>query len=134
MIKQTVIVLGQDRRLKRTTKPVFGEWLYEPKIQRAWFTLRKLYASLKFCKNRLGLVIDERFALPLNPYESYSEPELKALISLDERADQALNLTIGQVEKESHQNIIAWALVAIVSAIVLVVVILALLVASGRLG
>ena len=134
MQKQIALEIGQNRLVRRATKPVFGEWLYDEKNQKAWYLLRKLYSVFKFGKSKLGLVIDERYALPINPFASYSKDELENLTNLNTRAAQALKLAMGQAEKEGHQNIIAWGITAAVSAIVFVVVILALLVASGRMG
>ena len=131
---QTVIVVGQDRRLKKCSKPVFSEWLYDENNQEAWFVLRKLFSVFNFMKKGMSLVIDQRFALPLNPYHNYTPEELTTLTELDKRASQALNVVVGQAEKHSNNKIIALGLIVIVSAIVLLVIILALLVASGRMG
>ena len=131
--KQVVITIGHDRKLKRCSKPIFGEWLFDESDMLAWFTLRKLYPVFTFLKGKMGLVIDSRFALPLNPYHDYNENEITNLTGLDKRADLALNVAMGQAEKQGRQHIIAWGLIAIVSGLVVCVIILALLVASGRM-
>ncbi len=133
MAKQIVIEVGQDRKLKRTTKPGIGEWLYDENNQEAWFTLRKLYSVFGFLKGKMGLVIDKRFALPLNPYGGYKPDEITLLTNLDARADQALNIAIGQAEKQGRHNIVAWGITIAISGFVLVVIILALLIASERI-
>lgn len=131
--KQIVITIGHDRKLKRCTKPIFGEWLFDEKNMVAWFTLRKLYQVFPFMKCKMGLVLDSRFALPLNPYHDYKSEDLTTLTNLDSRADQALSLAMGLAEKQGRQHILAWGMVAIVSGLVVMVVILALLVAAGRI-
>ncbi len=131
--KQVVITIGHDRKLKRCTKPVFGEWLFDEGNMVAWFTLRKLYPVFSFLKGKMGLILDSRYALPLNPYHDYTLEEIKDLTSLDTRADQALNVAMGQAEKEGKQHVFAWGLMAVVAALVFMVVVLALLVASGRI-
>jgi len=134
MPKQEVVEVGADRKIKLTSKPVYGEWLYDEGKQKAWYCLPKLYTRLGLSGGGLGLVVDERFSKPMNPYLDYEKEELAELTNLNKKAAQSLTITMGKAEKEGTQHIIAWGVVAVVSAIVLVVVILALLVASGRMG
>lgn len=134
--KQVVISIGQDRRLKRISKEVFGEWLRDKKIQGAWYILRKLFVPAGFLAGKMCLVIDERFALPLNPYYKYPDEDLTKITELDGegcRADQALDETQDRADKDSNKNILNNGLVVIVAGLVVCVIILALLVASGRI-
>jgi len=131
--KQAVLELSPNRKLKLCNKPVLGEWLVEEKKQKAWHCLPKLYTWFGLVKGGLGLVIDNRFSIPINPYAKYEKEELEALTNLDKKKALSLSLAIGTAEKEGAQNILALGLVAIVSMIVLVVIVLALLVASGRI-
>ncbi len=134
---QLVITVSQSRKLRRTTKPIFGEWLRDKKYPLAWYILRKLFVVCDFKKRVMCLVLDERFALPLSPYEKYPETDLNALTELDGpgcRTDQALDETQSRADKESHNTILVNGLTAIVAGLVVCVIILALLVAKGRIG
>lgn len=132
---QAVLTVGQDRRLRRTAKPVFGEWLRDKKYPLAWHILRKLFTACSFLKGKMCLVIDERFALPINPYESYADEDLVALTELDGkgcRTDQALDEAQNKADKESAAKMLVNGLTAIVAGLVVCVIVLALLVAYGR--
>ena len=64
----------------------------------------------------------------------YTEEEIKALIDLDARASQALNVAAAQAEKENRQNILARTISLVIGAIFLIVMALVILVAAGRIG
>jgi len=132
--KQLVIVAEPDRVLRRTSIPVLGEWLVEKDWIHAWYTLRKLYSVFSFVNKKMGLVIDRRVALPLNPYNSYPDDQLEALTNLDDRCDQAFDVAQNRADKQSRQNVLAWGMTIAISGFVFVIIILSLLVASGRVG
>lgn len=134
--KETALLLTHNRKIKRVVRPLIAnEWLFDKDERHAaWFALRQLYSVLDIFKGKQGLVIDSRLALPLNPYAEIESKTLESLTDIDSRSDQALEETQRIADKEKPQHIIAWGLVAIVSGLVIIVIILALLVASGRMG
>ncbi len=127
------LVATPDRRLIKTNKRQFVEWIYDEKTQQGWFCLRRLFTANKYFKGKTGLVIDSGYAIPLNPYSDYGVAELKELTNLDKRAEQAMMIAEGEAEKENRQNIIARSIVFGISGLVIVVIVLAILVASRRM-
>lgn|SRR3972149_3928089 len=133
-MKIAILMVTADRRIKKSNKTPFVEWIYDESLQQAWFILRRLFAGGKYFKGQVGLVIDNGYSVPLNPYNDYTEEEIKALIDLDARASQALNVAAAQAEKENRQNILARTISLVIGAIFLMVMALVILVAAGRIG
>ena len=133
-MKIAVLEITQDRRIRKKNKNTFVEWIYDENAQVAWFILRRLFAAGKYFKGQVGMVIDNGYSVPLNPYNDYKEEEIKALTDLDARASQALNVAEAHAEKENRQNILARTVALVIGAIFLMVMVLVILVAAGRIG
>src|SRR3972149_6885215 len=133
-MKIAVLEITQDRRIRKKNKNTFVEWIYDENAQVVWFILRRLFAAGKYFKGQEGMVIDNGYSVPLNPYNDYKEEEIKALTDLDARASQALNVAEAQAEKENRQNILARTVALVIGAIFLMVMVLVILVAAGRIG
>ena len=61
-----VLEIKENRQLRERKVKIFGEWLYDQKSFRAWFILRRFLIQLG---NTLGLLIDERYAIPNTPHK-----------------------------------------------------------------
>lgn len=131
---QPVLVIGQDRSITKTRKEIFGQWLRDENNMQAWFIMRQLFTNLRLGKRERGLVLDERFAPPLNPYSHCTKDEFTEITDMDRNTELAFNNTAGQAEKESRQNVMAWGITACLSMFGFTILVLALLVASGRMG
>jgi hypothetical protein len=134
MEKQAVLITGQNRRIKKTNVPLFSDWIFYEKMPGAWHTLRRLYCMFKYFKTDMGLVVDGRSSVPVNPYGIYPEDELKDLTDVDRKVELAFNKTETAAKKQGAQHIMAWGLTATIVGLVFIVIVLALLVASGKLG
>ena len=133
MKKIAVLTITKDRRITKSSKKTFVEWIYDETNQVAWFVLRRLFAANNRFQGKTGLVVDSGYSIPLNPYNDYKEEELKELTDLDKRAEQAMLIAEGEAEKENRQSIIARTISFAIAGLVVVVIILAIMVASGRL-
>lgn len=140
MTDEAVLIIHQNRRIKKTTQPVYGNWLRDVKNWSAWFTYRHYYLWFDQFKNkfggkvRVGLVIDSIYALPLNPYVNREEEEVKKQVDLNRRLVESFEIAAGQAEKEGRRNIMAWGMTLAITGLVFIVIVLALLAASGRLN
>lgn len=132
-MKLSVFVVSQDRRIRKVRKKTFVEWIYDEANQVGWFVLRRLFATNIYFDNKVGLILDSGYAIPLNPYNDYDADELIELTDLDKRSEQAMLIVEGQAEKENRQNTIARSVSLGISGLVFAVVILVILVAVKRI-
>ena len=132
MAKELVLEVKENKLLRRRKVPMMGEWLYDEKSSHAWFTLRKLFAWI--AGGDLGLVLDERYAIPLSPYrkEKYSQDELDERTDRKTRIKQAFNAMKTHATKQGQINVVNWTISLVVAATVFVFIVIALLLASGK--
>lgn len=130
-MKQAILLATEDRRIIKTKIQQFGEWLYDSNRGHAWYTLRRYFSKMPMLGKGVGLALDERFALPLNPYADYTPAELSKLTNVDDRSDEAINLVAARAERDSAQNVVAWSASIIAMSFTLIVVIFGILIAAG---
>lgn len=121
-----------DKTVRRCKKPLMSEWRFDKKEFHAWFTLRMFYTKLRAT---LGLVVDERYAMPLSPYRDdlYTKEELAAHIDRQRRIKQAYHWMKSNAVRQGQINVISWTIAIVVTLSVFVFLVIALLIASGKI-
>jgi len=128
--RQPVLLTREDRKIVPAKVEVFGEWLYDQPGVKAWFTLRRYFARIKSVSLQSTLCLDDRYSLPLNPYAKYSVEELAKATEINEKCDQAFNLTAGLARAQESQNVTSWTISLLASAVVIVFVVAAIMLMS----
>jgi len=131
MLKQEVIKISQNRKLRHSKLPIGDGVVKEEKTIKAWYYLRHFLGL--FGKSTV-LVVDDYFALPINPYTHIEKEELKKLTNVDTMYIRAKEDAGGKAAHEGRMNVLAWGMTTCVIGLVLVVIILAILVAAGRIN
>lgn len=128
MANQKMVIVQEDRRIDAGKKvPIIGEWAWNERLMRAYFTLRELFVRIGSLKGKPGLVVDSRFAVPISPYQKYTDEELQKLTDLAKRRQQAFNFYQHLANRESQQNIIVWVTSICVSSTVFLFIVFAVI-------
>ncbi len=133
MLKQEVIKTSQNRRLRHPKLPIGEGVLTEDKTIKSWYNLRQ-FLSLLGSGKKLVLVIDDYFALAMNPYTHIEKETLLKQTDVDSMYIKAQEDAGGKSQQEGRMNILAWGMTTCVIGLVLVVIVMALLVAAGRIS
>ena len=133
MAKAHVLYITEERRLRKKKISYLGEWLFDGKLQRAWFTLREFFVDFQ---GHNTLPIDERWANPRSPYRSGKYPkekELEQRTNPDKRISQAVEIWKNKADREGRRNIIVWGITICTCGVVSLFCLIIILLVSGRL-
>ncbi|KKN17309.1 hypothetical protein LCGC14_0967180 [marine sediment metagenome] len=131
MAKASVLYITEDRLVRKKRMSYLGEWLFDSNAQRGWFTLRKFFINIK---GRMGVPIDERWAMPVSPYreDKYDEESIRLRTDVTSRISQAIEVWKNMEAKEGRLNVLVWGVTIVVTCSVLVFLVMAVLIASGK--
>lgn len=133
-MKADNVIVKPNREIKHIRPNLLASCLITDDGQRAWHhNLLRYFTKVKMLKNKMSLVLDERFPIPLNPYAVYSDAELNKLTNLEGEGglvDQAASAAIVRANKQGQMRVIAWTTSIIVMCITLILIIFAILVAT----
>ena len=130
--KQPVLRLCEDRKIKKASIPIVGNFLSLEKELRAWFRFGMYYQKIEGIGNKLYLIIYERCALPVSPYELYTPKELKKMTDPDRVAGESLEYTQAHVEKKQRAGFFSDILSISIMGLVFAIIAIAFLVALGK--
>lgn len=130
---QACLILTEDRQILYEKLPIVSSCLVDVKNQKAWHLLHPLlFMSNKF--KRLLLLLDTRHAVPVSPYATLTEAQIKNLTNLDPIAGEALAAQLNEIEQESHTNQLATGFRFAITLMFIFVGILIILALTGKVA
>lgn len=135
-MKANTLVVTPNRDIKKAKLNIVANCLVSDDGQKGWFyNLPDYLSRIKELKNKMSLVLDDRVALPLNPYTDYPDDKLEKLTKMEEAGglvDQAIIATIARANKQGTIRVIAWTVSIVVMSMALMMLIFAIMVAADK--
>jgi hypothetical protein len=137
MEKQSVLRICENRIIKRQQLERPGFFVRNDQRFEAYYFLKNFLKRLpNMGKSTFWLTLYERFAMPVSPYQEtyYSKDEVKEMINQDKVCEEACSLSSMQTSAEQRKARFGDFMAISVMGIVICLIIVVLLAASGKLN
>jgi hypothetical protein len=131
--KAKLLVFKEGRMAKRVTVNKLGYYARDKKNIEAWYVLRKYLQHIKGLPGPYILPVDERYALPISPYQElyYTKPEILEMTDEEKVADNSCNFTRLENDVANRKARFADMMGIAVMGLVFVFIVIAVIVVKG---
>jgi hypothetical protein len=136
MEKQSVLRICENRIIKRQNLERPGFYIRNEQRFEAYYFLKNFLQQIKPLGTAFVLPIYERFAMPVSPYQDtyYSKPEIVDMIDLTKVSKEARALSSLETASSQRKARFGDFMAISVMGIVICLIIVVLLAASGKLN
>jgi hypothetical protein len=104
--KQRIVKICGNRIIRKQALPILGPYVRDKQSIEAWFRPGKYLQRIQGLKGNYWLPVDERYAMPISPYQEqyYNKQEVLDLTDESVIADTSCNFTRMENDIQMHKS------------------------------